>query len=328
MCNNSWVLPMFPGVKNWRLNGILLRIFLFFIRPDVIISRGVFAANLSINLRFLFHRHKTVFDARGAYHAEFTEYNLSDNRKLISEISELEKNAIQKSEYRLAVSNALVNYWLNHYQLDFRATTKVIPCTLNSEMASGRPDYSERARIRTEAGFQSDDIVFIYSGSTAGWQSLPRLYEWLATGLRENTKIKLLLLTEQTALTGTPLAEFSNRVVTKWMKPSEVHKILLCGDYGLLIREKSITNQVSSPTKFAEYLFSGMKVIISEGIGDFSSFVVEQTCGLLSNSVKFGELKHLNEYEFNHSVKTAVTYFTKEKFMNDYIFLTQPVNGK
>jgi glycosyltransferase involved in cell wall biosynthesis len=56
-------------------------------------------------------------------------------------------------------------------------------------------------------------------------------------------------------------------------------------DYGILIRPNSITNSVASPVKFAEYLASGLQVLISDGIGDFSEFVVREKIGYLINNV-------------------------------------------
>jgi len=43
----------------------------------------------------------------------------------------------------------------------------------------------------------------------------------------------------------------------------------------------TVTNQVASPTKFAEYLAAGMPVIISERIGDFSGMVRHHQLGIV-----------------------------------------------
>ncbi len=59
----------------------------------------------------------------------------------------------------------------------------------------------------------------------------------------------------------------------------------LC-DYGLLLREKSITNKVASPVKFAEYLYAGLRVLISPEIGDYSEMVSYYNLGHVVNSAK------------------------------------------
>ena len=44
------VLPMFPGIRNWRMNTWLLRCVLFRQRPEFIIARGPFATLLAANI--------------------------------------------------------------------------------------------------------------------------------------------------------------------------------------------------------------------------------------------------------------------------------------
>ena len=59
----------------------------------------------------------------------------------------------------------------------------------------------------------------------------------------------------------------------------EINNYLNATDYGILFRENLPINNQASPTKFAEYILAGLKVIISEGVGDFSEFVREHDCG-------------------------------------------------
>ncbi|MEE3328829.1 MAG: hypothetical protein VX252_15935, partial [Myxococcota bacterium] len=47
----------------------------------------------------------------------------------------------------------------------------------------------------------------------------------------------------------------------------------------LLLREVHPVNQVSSPTKFGEYLASGVPVIATNGISDFSAWILEHEVG-------------------------------------------------
>jgi hypothetical protein len=65
------------------------------------------------------------------------------------------------------------------------------------------------------------------------------------------------------------------------LAPDRVADHLAVCDYGLLLREPTITNRVASPTKFAEYLAAGLDVLISPGLGDLSDFVRRHGCGLV-----------------------------------------------
>ena len=77
------------------------------------------------------------------------------------------------------------------------------------------------------------------------------------------------------------MTNFPTQVDCKWLSHSEVGKHLNACDYGILIREQSVTNQVAAPTKFAEYLMCGLKVLISEKMGDYSDFTVAHDCGVV-----------------------------------------------
>jgi hypothetical protein len=46
---------------------------------------------------------------------------------------------------------------------------------------------------------------------------------------------------------------------------------LCAADVGLLLRERHAMNEVAAPGKFAEYVLSGLPLVITEGIGDFSA---------------------------------------------------------
>ena len=96
------------------------------------------------------------------------------------------------------------------------------------------------------------------------------------------------------------------------MQSNEVPKYLLAADYGLLIRENTVTNQVASPVKFAEYLACGLPVIISRNLGDYSEFVTKNNCGYL-----------LNEFNFQPRNKPiikniALNHFKKLVFIDEY----------
>ncbi len=62
---------------------------------------------------------------------------------------------------------------------------------------------------------------------------------------------------------------------------------LMASDMGVLLRERDPLNEVAAPTKFAEYVMTGLPVLISEYVGDYSNFVAENNLGLvLPNKAK------------------------------------------
>lgn len=320
-CPGALVVPMFPKMKNWKLNILMIWLILFFLRPRVVMARGVFASALVLRARKALHHFKMVFDARGAYHAEFSEYQPGGWPGIAEGVRELEKNALNQSDAQLAVSKALIDYWQERYDIDKTATASIIPCTLSSAANGSLPSHSERTTLRTKHGFTPEDVIIVYSGSSAGWQSFAQLYQWLVQMLHNQPAIKVMLMTPLDSLEDTPLKEFSSRILLKWVAPSEVSAYLAMCDYGLLLREASDTNRVASPTKFAEYLAAGLKVLISPQIGDFSDFVDRENCGLVVGKGDYPGLSPLSENEQRESAGLAKKYFIKERYLEQYLKL-------
>ena len=312
---NSVILPMFPGVNNWRWNIFLLLIISIFNNSKKIIARGPFACILSIWLKKAGLAKYVCFDARGAYSAEINEYDVYLSQKIKKEINSLEKRAVLNSDFRISVSEKLVNYWNENFGYNI-SEHSVIPCTIMSDTTNDFFKEEELAAIRKSLGFNENDIVLVYSGSSAGWQSFNLLNEFFRNIMSDSINVKVLFLSKSNL---SFINEFNNRVVVKWLDEMDVHKIICCGDYGILLRENSITNSVSAPVKFGEYLSSGLNVIISDHIGDYSDFVRERNCGIvLSDIKKFVDIKKINYSEKINNHKLAIDFFSKHKYLAEY----------
>lgn len=163
-------------MKNFRVNCFLLAIFFVFMKPSVVICRNAIPCKLGLILRKLNLVKKVVFDGRAAEYEQFVEYKLSNDKRFIEDILEIEKQAVLYSDFRIAVSEELVKYW--NYKFEYNKNDYVvIPCTLNSKHLNAAVDNPEMLRGRL--GFKSDDIILVYSGSVSQWQSFSELIYFL-----------------------------------------------------------------------------------------------------------------------------------------------------
>lgn len=307
----SSVIYMSPGVNNWKRNVGRLKRRISRLKPDSIIARGPFAAWLALACRDAGLVKRVVFDGRGAYEAEFKEYNVAQSVMLNSEIRQIEETVVLKSDFRIAVSQALVEYWRREFNYD-KTTHVVIPCTLRSASSP----ILDGAEMRRQLGYNSGDIVIVYSGSFAGWQSFGLLDEIGGKLLVSNPAVKILVLAPDA--TGLKiLNRFPDRVVAKWLPAEQVGAVLSACDYGWLVRENSVTNEVASPVKFAEYLHAGLPVLISPRLGDFSAFVEQYGCGQVVSS-ELPELKSLSGAERERYKQLAASHFFKVNYTNQY----------
>lgn len=194
----------------------------------------------------------------------------------------MERKAVVKSDFRIAVTTHLINYWYKNY--DYASTNHVvIPCTVNSSFTKESNSGSAIHNYRNQLGFDDNDVVFAYSGSTAGWQSFETLNSFISPLMKADKHYKIIFLAKEETSIALLKQQYPNQVSQKWVAHQEVTAILSACDYGILIREQSITNQVASPTKFAEYLSAGLPVIISANLGDYSDFVETHHCGIMLN---------------------------------------------
>jgi len=187
----------------------------------------------------------------------------------------------------------------------------VIPCTI----AEG----SSKSIDKTDLSYQQDDVVLVYSGSTAGWQSFGLLEQLLVPILEEQERVHVLFLSKKDENNQRLKERFANRVKVTWLKPEQVVPSLRLCDFGILIREDTVTNQVASPTKYAEYLKAGLKVIISDNIGDMSAEVSANNLGYVWHyNMPQPSFEKVANAERERVAQYATTSYSKVAFKEMY----------
>jgi len=269
------VIPMVPKLRNWRFN--LAQLVLVFGRLGrcSVIARNPLAANLALTCRSLGLVKRVCYDGRGAVAAEVAEY--SPGNPLERLMPGMEGRAVLESDFRIAVSPRLVAYWEQQYGY---ASDKhvVIPCSYSGHFEE--VDLAAARGKRGELGLLDEDIVLVFAGGTSGWQSAELLAKTVSAFLAKSPAHKLICLSQDRVVERL-LAQFPNQVRQFWLEPRQVPATMAAGDYGLLIREPTITNWVGAPVKFAEYLACGLPVICSDCIGYCADFIKMHKAGFV-----------------------------------------------
>jgi glycosyltransferase involved in cell wall biosynthesis len=65
------------------------------------------------------------------------------------------------------------------------------------------------------------------------------------------------------------------------LRPEELLIAAAEFDYGVIIRDRSVINQVAAPIKVGEYLAAGLKIIGTDSIGDYSEWIVRERLGVI-----------------------------------------------
>ncbi len=309
------VLPMVPRAHNWSANWIWLWLLCRWHKPTGIIGRGIFATALALRMRDAGLVPQVCFDGRAAYGAEWEEYRVVDNDRLIAECVALEREVVNGADLRMSVSHVLVQHWRE--RLGYRGERHlVIPCTLGRSVEA-RPTR-EAADLRAELGWSKEDTVLVYSGTSVGWQSLDLAERVVHPWLAEDCTRRMLFLSQDHAVIDRLRSAFPGQVEQRWIPHHEVRSALLACDIGLLLREARITNKVASPTKFAEYLSAGLPVVISPEVGDFSAMVSALDLGQVLVPGDRLEVTKPDTEQRERSMQLAADRFTKEAYDHRY----------
>lgn len=321
------VLPNF-GFSRWHWSIIFLVPVALLKKPRITIGRSVFANQLALILRKCRLTKEVVLDARGAEFAEWSEYffKVDDGPISLNILRKMELHSVEKSLRVLAVSNKLVEYWKNQLNASFNLKkVKVVPSSMSRIFESNKIDFDLASKVRLELNISIENVLVVFSGSDSHWHAFDDVLGFCSDLIKVQDNVRYLFLTNaQIDFKTHPNLE--GKLIVKWLAQSEVSAYLQAADYGLLLRNDSQTNMVSSPVKFAEYLASGLKVLISDNIGDFPRFVEKYKVGSV---VRNWELKEklirtepseklrLNALSQNHFSKAHLIKDLKEVFLGN-----------
>jgi|GEM_PF-5393078 len=235
--------------------------------------RGEIPVMVSAAFRRLYGNTEIIYDKRGMTSDEYIyeaikKNTYDENDEMISFFRRLEELSVVESDKFLCVSYEMKQHMISKYRLDAERIG-VVPCCASLDKFYF--DIGARNQVRHEIG-AVDKLVFIYSGSLYGWQMFDSIVEIFR---QVNSRIKdtfLLVCTgdkDTTVLSRLP--EDSFRVVHA--DSGEMFKYYSAADYGIILRENSIVNMVSSPVKIAEYIACRLPFIATKGIGDTKNIV-------------------------------------------------------
>ena len=290
--NRTLVIPIFFRLKYWSFSRFILFFLLY--KSKIVFCRGIFSANLALISKR--KKCKIIYDGRGAIDAEQNEYGVYNNTGIENKIHTLEKSAVLNTDYRISVSTKLLKYWQNEY--GYNTNNHVIIPSCSSKKLTFKNNL-------VDFSFSKKDIIIVFSGSTSKWHSFSIMISHFEIFLEKNKNVKVLILSKLNNLISDLQSRYPNRVIVKWVPPENISSLLSLADYGYVFREQSVTNQVASPVKVAEYLSCGLKVLISKNLGDYSEIIEKNDLGLVIRDNNSFQLEKVNKSE-------------KEKIINFY----------
>jgi glycosyltransferase involved in cell wall biosynthesis len=296
-------LPVFRANFGTGISsGMIFLSFLIWIMINRMLGRKILLQTRSKNLYRILKRLKKifpsihiVFENRGAAAEEFLN---SMNYKMISEVMDrkvirqynlildMELKSCEIADYVLCVSEKLRDYLLSHLKVnadDSLLKYIVTPGAADENHFMFVP--ATRDTIRYELGFDKDKKVVVYTGRlNCHWHKGEDMFSIMGKCLGQNRKMVFMCITPDTDMAENMKAKYNipgEQILIRYVKYDDINEYLNGADFGLLLRDDIPTNQVASPTKVPEYLLSGLPVLISGNVGDYSLFIENERCGFV-----------------------------------------------
>lgn len=230
---------------------------------DLIIGRGLKGANAAIlvNRWCYAGKKKVIIDVRG----DVADENKRNVLKRLY-IKQLQLFAFKQAAHCFVVSRHLKEILVRQYHVKphaISAFSTIVPAERFSFDAGTADAY------RKLLGYDERNIVFVYSGNAAWYQNLGFVIRCFLAA--RNEQVRLLVLTKDIGyvrqmINGHPAATHIKVLSAPY---HEVSRYLQACDYGLLIRDNIPTNLSASPTKFGEYVNSGLSVVFNRIPADY-----------------------------------------------------------
>lgn len=297
----------------------------------ILLCKGIGRRNVVIQIRFasLYRtlgrlksifgkRLRIVYDCRAAGAEEFLYIAEHKNRKTLEKyemLKEADRKMAALSDKIFCVSNVLIGYIR---KLSANSIPQdqfyLYPCSADEHYF--RFDKTIREKTRDTLKL-TNQTVFTYSGGLQlRWHVPDKIFALFGELRSRFSNSYFLVLTSDISLAEEYFAQYeiprkSYRVIN--VDNREVYRYLNAADFGILLREDHIMNNVASPTKFAEYLMCGLPVIISPGVGDFSQIIRKTGYGIEYRNPE--SLKHFSPDKFSPTeCRKAISNYGREHF--------------
>lgn len=266
---------------------------------------------------------KIIFDMRGLLPEEHIYLNNKSKKSLMYKcLKYAEKQFIKKSDEIVVVSDQFKEYITNKYQISENIST--IYCSANDKEKSDKTalTYDD---LKDKYHILEEQILITYVGSFYKYQNVESIMNFISD-LSKETKIKFIIFTPTSKKEVGEIIDaydIDEEDVEVDFVPNDVLvNYLKYFDYGIIIRDNDIINQVSSPIKISEYIINDMKILYSGEIGDFNQLLPRFDVGLdISEygNYKNKVLKIKPNYRNEDEVKKIVGYdFNSEKYIEIY----------
>lgn len=285
-------------------------------KKGIIYSITVIEVVLSFISNILGAKKQIIFWVQGLIDEEDFFSNKKKYRYYIYNL--LMRFSLKVSDKLILVTNEMQRVLKTKYNLSINKKYLILNCV-------SRVKYNNVDKIKNS---------LCYIGGLSNWQNVDKILLFFNKLTTINNTYTLHIATfdhkEAKQLINKYVnEEFRNKIFLENVKEKEeVAEFLSKMEYGFLIRDNVLLNNVASPIKLAEYLSCGVNPIISDSLIDFSKIINESKCGIVITNDNFDEaidnllkftpnltkaIKLYNDFFELKSISDEIKYFLKNK---------------
>jgi len=223
-------------------------------------------------------------------------------------LSAIEYGALSVSDKNILVSDEMQKHLEKKHKKRYKNSI-VVPCV--SEFSyDGSPKEKDS---------------FVYIGGMSAWQRIDLMLQMFNQIMKFKPHAHLYIATLEKEIATQYINEHLDKAYHDNVKllsicdRSQIAHFLSTKEYGFLIREDSVVNQVSSPIKLAEYLSCGVNVIMSAAVKSYAPLIETNHAGIsidLDNAIT----DRLLEFSPNtqNAIEVYQRYFSKNQHIESY----------
>ncbi len=256
-----WYLP-----NLWQIFSSLYKIKF---KHGIIHAESVYATIIALIIKF-FVKTKVIFDVHGLIEPEVQSQRLGFLKKIYA--PGLENYCLRHSDYIITASFSLQQYLIEKKVPVNKISS--IPC-LTEISRQKLLNPQEKAAYRRRLGLPTNKIIGVYLGGGQNWQPLAPVIDFVS-----QTDIFLLIISSEPKKILPQLQTLKNHQYTLVNLPhNQVYSYLLAADLAFLFRTPNLLNRIAFPTKFTEYLISGLPIIHNGQIDDIKKIIENHNLG-------------------------------------------------
>ena len=243
-------------------------------RVDLIHARSTVPATIARTLAPL-RRAPWIFDVRGLVAREYADAgHWPPNGWLFRLTERVERTLLRAADGLVFLTDRIRRDLSEKGLVPTDRPTAVIPCAVDTTVF--KPQAAERRRIRADLGL-GDSPVLVYSGSLGSWYRFEEMLDFFLVARQRIPGLRFLVVTlnPEIAAKAVLARRLESDVTVVRVEAGDVPAYLSAADVGICFLGESASKAASSPTKYGEYLASGLPVVTNRWTGDAATLDAE-----------------------------------------------------